>query len=316
MSLPVYMFTGFLESGKTSFIKDTLLDPGFTDNEVTLLISCEEGEEEYDKDFLKKARCRLLQLDDPSDLNPELLQSAAEKTDPDRVVIEYNGMWDLRLIEKGFPKGWELFQIITTINAETYPLYLANMGSKIMEHVGSSELVVFNRCTDELKDFIHTTNIRAMNPRAYIYLEDTEGNAEDFSENEPLPYDLDAEIVEIAPDDFARFYVDAMNSPEKYDGKTVKIYAQLHKRGEEDPPERFAAGRFSMVCCADDIAFLAFFCDMEDGQKIVEERSYANLTAKVSNEYVKEFHGDCPVLKVLEFNPAEAPADDLLYMNS
>ena len=98
--VPVYLITGFLESGKTSFIKDTLLDPGFTDNEVTLLISCEEGEEEYDKDFLKKARCRLLQLDDPSDLNPELLQSAAEKTDPDRVVIEYNGMWDLRLIEK------------------------------------------------------------------------------------------------------------------------------------------------------------------------------------------------------------------------
>ena len=131
-----------------------------------------------------------------------------------------------------------------------------------------------------------------------------------------LVFEALAEIVEIAPDDFARFYVDAMNSPEKYDGKTVKIYAQLHKRGEEDPPERFAAGRFSMVCCADDIAFLAFFCDMEDGQKIVEERSYANLTAKVSNEYVKEFHGDCPVLKVLEFNPAEAPDDDLLYMNA
>ena len=179
MSLPVYMFTGFLESGKTRFIKDTLLDPGFTDQEVTLLISCEEGEEEYDIDFLKKARCKLLQLEDPSDLNPEFLQIAAEKADPDRIVIEYNGMWDIRLINQGFPKNWELYQIITTINAETYQLYLANMGSKIMEHVAGSELIVFNRCTDELKDFIHTTNIRAMNPRAYIYLEDTDGNAED-----------------------------------------------------------------------------------------------------------------------------------------
>ena len=315
MSLPVYMFTGFLESGKTRFIKDTLLDPGFTDQEVTLLISCEEGEEEYDTDFLKKARCKLLQLEDPSDLNPEFLQIAAEKADPDRIVIEYNGMWDIRLINQGFPKNWELYQIITTINAETYQLYLANMGSKIMEHVAGSELIVFNRCTDELKDFIHTTNIRAMNPRAYIYLEDTDGNAEDFSENEPLPYDLDAPVVEIRPEDFGRFYVDAMNAPEKYDGKTVKIYAQLHKR-EEDPPERFAAGRFSMVCCANDIAFLAFFCDMENGQARVQERSYANLTAVIRNEYVREMHGDCPVLKVLEFEPAEAPEDDLLYMNS
>ena len=315
MSLPVYMFTGFLESGKTSFIKDTLLDPGFTDQEITLLVSCEEGEEEYDKEFLKNARCKLVQLEEPSDLNPEFLQMAAEKADADRVVLEYNGMWDIRLINQGFPKDWELFQIITTINAETYQVYLANMGSKIMEHVASSELIVFNRCTDELKDFIHTTNIRAMNPRAYIYLEDLDGNAEDFSENEPLPYDLDAPVVDIQPQDFGRFYVDAMNAPDKYDGKTVKIYAQLHKR-EEDPPERFAAGRFSMVCCANDIAFLAFFCDMEDGQKLVEERAYANLTATVSNEYVKEFHGDCPVLKVLKFEPAEAPEDDLLYMNN
>lgn len=316
MSLPVYMFTGFLESGKTKFIKDTLLDPGFTENEITLLISCEEGEEEYDKDFLKQARCKLLQLEDPSDFNQEFLQSAAEKAAPDRIVIEFNGMWDLRMISKEFPKDWDLYQIITTINAETYQVYLANMGSKIMEHVANSELIVFNRCTEELKDFIHTTNIRAMNPRAYIYLEDMDGNAEDFSENEPLPYDLDAPVVEIQPDDFGRFYVDAMNAPEKYDGKTVKIYAQLHKRGEEDPPERFAAGRFSMVCCANDIAFLAFFCDMENGQDRVEERSYANLTAKVSNEYVKEFHGDCPVLKVTEFEPADAPEDDLLYMNN
>ena len=85
-------------------------------------------------------------------------QMAAEKADADRVVLEYNGMWDIRLINQGFPKDWELFQIITTINAETYQVYLANMGSKIMEHVANSELIVFNRCTDELKDFIHTTN--------------------------------------------------------------------------------------------------------------------------------------------------------------
>lgn len=314
MSLPVYMFTGFLESGKTSFIKDTLLDPGFTDDELTLLISCEEGEEEYDEEFLKEARCSFVQLEDPSEFTAANMAAAAEKVQPDRIVIEYNGMWDIRLLNEGFPQDWQLFQIITTINAETYQLYLANMGSKIMEHVSNSELIVFNRCTDELKDFIHTTNIRAMNPRAYIYLEDNDGNAEDFSENEPLPYDLDAPVVEIKPEDFGRFYVDAMNSPAKYDGKTVKIYAQLHKRGEEDPPERFAAGRFSMVCCADDISFLAFFCEMENGQEIVQERGYANITALINTEFVREFHGDCPVLKVQEFEPAEAPEDDLLYM--
>ncbi len=315
MSIPVYVFAGFLESGKTSFIKDTLMDPGFTENEKTLLIACEDGEEEYDKEFLDAANCAFLGLESEDDFNGALLTKAAKKVSPDRIVIEYNGMWSLRLLEQEFPHDWELYQIITTINAETYELYLNNMGSRIMEHVGASELVVFNRCTDELKEYIHTTNIRAMNPRAYIYLEDLDGNAEDFSENEPLPYDLDADLIEIQPNDYGRFYVDAMNDPEKYDGKKVQLYAQLHKR-EEDPPQRFAAGRFSMVCCAQDIAYLAFFCDMPDAHSIVKERGYANLTAEIHNEYVADFHGNVPVLHITDFQEAEAPEDDLLYMNN
>ena len=105
---------------------------------------------------------------------------------------------------------------------------------------------------------------------------------------------------------------------------TCGISGQLKKlaiRYEIDPvvvyPHSFRH-RFakSFLDRCNDIAFLAFFCDMENGQETVQERSYANLTAKVSNEYVKEFHGDCPVLKVLKFEPAEAPEDDLLYMNN
>ena len=48
MPIPVYAFTGFLESGKTKFIQETLEDPRFNGGERTLLLVCEEGEEEYD----------------------------------------------------------------------------------------------------------------------------------------------------------------------------------------------------------------------------------------------------------------------------
>ncbi len=310
--IPVYVFAGFLESGKTSFIKDTLLDPGFTSGEKTLLIACEDGEEEYDEAFLKKTNCKLLMIEDPDEFTGSLLVKAARKERPDRVVIEFNGMWELSMLERELPHNWDLYQIITTINAETYEVYLNNMGSKIMEHAGNSELIVFNRCTDELKDYIHTTNIRAMNPKAYIFLEDNEGNAEDFADNEPLPYDIEADFIDIEPDDFGVFYIDAMNDPEKYEGKTVKIFAQLHKR-EQDPPERFAAGRFSMVCCANDIAFLALFADMKDADKKVIERDFAEITAEVRTEFVEEFQDRVPVLKVTEFEPAVPPEDDLLY---
>lgn len=310
--IPVYVFAGFLESGKTSFIKDTLLDPGFTSGEKTLIIACEDGEEEFDKGFLDATRSTLLMIEDPDDFKGAKLVKAGRKERPDRVVIEFNGMWDLSMLDTELPHNWELYQIITTINAETYEVYLNNMGSKIMEHAGNSELIVFNRCTDELKDYIHTTNIRAMNPKAYIFLEDNEGNAEDFADNEPLPYDIDADLIEIEPDDFGAFYIDAMNGPEKYEGKTVKIYAQLHKR-EQDPPERFAAGRFSMVCCANDIAFLAFFADMKDADKIVIERDFAEITAVMQTEFIREFDERMPVLKVTDFAPALPPEDDILY---
>lgn len=313
-TIPVYVFVGFLESGKTRFIKDTISDPGFTNNEKTLIIACEEGEEEFDDSFLRRTHSKLLTIDSQDELTGSLLVKAARKEKPDRIVIEYNGMWDLRTLERELPYNWELYQVINTINAETYEIYLNNMGNKIMEHAAASELIVFNRCTQELKDYIHTTNIRAMNPRAYIFLEDINGQAEDFADNEPLPYDLDADVVDIRPDWFGKFYIDAMNAPDKYDGKTVKIYAQLHKR-PEDPAERFAAGRFSMVCCANDIAFLAFFADMDGADKKVVERDYANITAKVHKEFVPEFQDEVPVLKVTEFAPAEAPEDDLLYFN-
>jgi uncharacterized repeat protein (TIGR03943 family) len=186
------------------------------------------------------------------------------------------------------------------------------MGPKIIEHVGVSELVVFNRCTPELNDYIRSTNVKAMNPRALIFLEDNSGEAEDYNEGLPLPFDIDAPLIEIADEDFGTWYVDAMNDPEKYTGKTVKFLGLLHKR-DEDLPSRFAAGRFAMVCCADDISYIAFFCDMKNASSLVKEEGWARITATVSSEYVPEFHGDAPVLKVTEFSEAEKPEEDLIY---
>ena len=54
--MPVYLFTGFLESGKTTFIKETLGDPRFNNGQRTLILLCEEGETELelDRPYMKK----------------------------------------------------------------------------------------------------------------------------------------------------------------------------------------------------------------------------------------------------------------------
>ena len=186
------------------------------------------------------------------------------------------------------------------------------MGPKIIEHVGVSELVVFNRCTPELNEIIRASNVKAMNPRALIFLEDNEGNAEDYSEGLPLPFDINAPVIEISDEDFGTWYVDAMNDPEKYEGKTVKFRGQLHRR-PEDAPNRFIAGRFAMVCCAEDISFIAFYCVMDRASELIEEESWADIQAEVRTEYYEELRGDAPVLYITQFTPADAPKEDLIY---
>lgn len=312
MGIPVYIFNGFLESGKTQFIKDTLLDPGFTENEKTLIVACEEGEEEYTEAFLKETNSILLQIEEKSDFNGVNLKKAAMKEKPDRIILEYNGMWEASLIEQEFPRDWDLYQVITTINAETYEVYLKNMGPRIIEHVGISEMVVFNRCTPELSEYIRSTNVKAMNPRALIFLEDNSGNAQDYNEGLPLPFDIDAPVIEIKDEDYGIFYVDAMNEPAKYEGKTVSLLVQLHRR-PTDLPSRFAGGRFAMICCADDISFLAFYCDMKDAKNIIEEQGWARIEARIKVEYYPEMRDDGPVLYVTKFEPSKKPDDELVY---
>ena len=312
MGIPVYVFTGFLESGKTQFIKDTLRDPGFTDKEKTLIVACEDGVEEYDKDFLKSTNSVLLPIEDKSQFNGSLLKKASMMQKPDRILIEYNGMWEIRLIEQEFPRDWDLYQIVTIVNAETYPVYLQNMGPKIIEHIGTSELVVFNRCTPELNKTIRASNVKAMNPRALIYLEDKNGNAEDYNLGLPLPFDIEAPVIEVKDEDFGTWYIDALNDPSRYDGKKIHLKAMVHRRAK-DPDDRFAAGRFAMVCCADDISFLGLFCQMEDAVSIVEEQSFADIYASIKVQYEPEYHGNAPVLYIEKYTPAPKPEEDLVY---
>ena len=174
--IPVYVFTGFLESGKTKFIQDILADPNFTENERTVLLLCEEGIEEYDEKWLLHYGTALVPIESEDRLTPNILKRVEQKYQPDRILVEYNGMWKLEKLMQAFPARWELYQIVTTVDATTFELYSNNIGPMMFEHITTADLVVFNRCTDELKDMLYKKNIKAMNPRAAIYLDDVNGN--------------------------------------------------------------------------------------------------------------------------------------------
>ena len=197
MAIPVYMFAGFLESGKTSFIASVLQDPGFTRDESTLIIQCEEGETEYEPDMLKKTHSVVECIEDEDEYNGDTLRAFVRKHHPDRVIVEMNGMWDLDAAIERTPKVLEIYQIITTVNAETFDLYAKNMGQRMLQHITDADMVVFNRATEETRQLIRDRNVRSMNPQASLYFENDDGTSEDYGAGMPPPYDMDAPIVEI-----------------------------------------------------------------------------------------------------------------------
>ena len=78
--IPVYVFTGFLESGKTKFIQDILADPNFTENERTVLLLCEEGIEEYDEKWLLHYGTALVPIESEDRLTPNILKRVGRNT--------------------------------------------------------------------------------------------------------------------------------------------------------------------------------------------------------------------------------------------
>ena len=313
MEIPVYLFTGFLEGGKTTFIREILSDENFTQDEKTLLLLCEQGMEELDEVFLKRYHTTAVTLDDEASLTRTYCQLLTRKYRPDRIVIEYNGMWQTSTLDAAFPQEWQLYQVVNSINAETFEMYVNNMGAKMLEQIGFADLVVFNRCTEKTKEFIRSKNIRAMNPRATIFLEDINGNSEDYAEGMPPPFDLDAPIIEISDPDYGLWYMDAMNDPAKYEGKTVRLKGMVF-RGKNFPDDEFVPGRFGMVCCADDVTFIGFICRTKQAKSLQQE-DWVTVTAKVATEYYPQYRGDGPVLYATSIEPAEKPEEELVYFN-
>ncbi len=302
---PVYLITGFLDGGKTSFLNFTIGQEYFQIEETTLLIVCEEGEEEYDEAFLLKNNTVIEFLEEEAQLTTETLEAFEKKYRPERVIIEYNSMWGMQKIETlKMPKGWAIVQEIVMVDASRFMLYMENMKSLFVDMFRNADMVTFNRCTREMQLANFRRSIKVVNPACEVVFEDNEGEIVEM-QNE-LPYDLNQEVIEIDDMDFGIFYVDAGENMERYQGKTVKIHGQVTK--SRDPKsEYFVPGRQAMTCCAEDMAFIGFLCKSKYAKKLVQG-SWVNVTAKINYEYRPEYGGQSgPVLHAVKIEKAGPP---------
>ena len=309
MEVPVYLFTGFLEAGKTSFIKETMSDPNFNDGKKQyLIITCEEGEVEFEAaDFPDNVH--FASFDDVQKLTPDRLNAMAKRAGANIVVVEYNGMWTVDAFYNALPQNWMVYQEIMVVDSSTIISYNANMRQLVVDKLTSCEMVVFNRFKPEYDKMTLHKIVRGVSKRANICYEYLDGEIEFDDIEDPLPYDINADVIDIKDEDFAIFYRDMTDEFAKYKGKTVR-FKGIVALDSSLPKDSYAIGRHIMTCCADDIAYRGVVAKGMGKLKLTT-RDWVTVEGRLVEEYSKLYRGVGPVLYVKSIETAEKPVQEV-----
>ena len=286
--VPIYIVSGFLDSGKTSIIHNMLEDEGFSRGQKTLIVVCEEGMEEYDESNLAKYNAKLHIVDSVEEMTPMLFVDLNKQHKPERVIIEYNSVFTFaKLNTMQLPAAWELVQVIDMVDATTYENYMVNMRQLMTDPMQNADLILFNRCENDMPISAWRRQMRALNPSTTILFEFTDG------------------VIDIKDEDFGVFYLDAMEHPDRYDQKTLRFKGQAF-RDPQLPKDFVRFGRYAMTCCADDIACLAF---VMRGDVQPSDSKYYTLTCRSESVYNKAQDHDMVALMQVSVAPSDAPKD-------
>ena len=308
MEIPVYLFTGFLDSGKTMFIQETLEDVNFNNGEKILLLVCEEGENEYDETRFPGDNVTVVYIEDKEELTKENLTAISEKSGAERVLIEYNGMWMLDELYTVLPDSWMVYQEMMFADANNFENYNANMRPLVGDKLGSCEMIVFNRAKKGFDMMALHKIVRSVSRRAQIAYEYENGEVQYDDIEDPLPFDKKAPVIEIGDSDYGLWYRDFAENTADYIGKTVKICALVMRNKLISAKSEIIVGRQIMTCCADDITYKGLLC-RTDKAKEFAQGEWVMLTAVISFEKHRVYRDEKgPVLTAVSIEKTEAPA--------
>ncbi|MEF9921434.1 MAG: GTP-binding protein [Anaerovoracaceae bacterium] len=298
MEMPVYLFTGFIESGKTTFIQDALEGSDFNAGERTLLLLCEEGEEDYDpsKFFGKNVYIEVVEKEE--DLTPKHLEELQKKHRPERIIVEYNGMWMLDSFYENMPEDWMTYQEMVFVHGPTFIAFNQNMRNLVVDKFKSAEMIVFNRFERSFDQLEFHKIVRAINRKAQIAYEYDQDNVEFDQIKDELPFDIKSPKFTVEDSDFAEWYRDINEETDKYQDKTITVKGRSVTGGDL-PEGTFIFGRHVMTCCVEDISFAGLVCKrskMDD----IEHGGWVIITAKIDVRYDDVYGEIGPVLNVVE----------------
>ena len=303
--IPVYMFLGFLESGKTKFIQETLEDKRFNKGERTLVLLCEEGIEEIDTGKFPKKNVFVRMIEDQSELTTANLQRFVDETNAERVIVEYNGMWLVNDFFNAMPESFTVYQVMMFADATTFLTYNANMRDRVVDKLNLCELVVFNRFPKGGDVMEYHKIVRATSRRTEIAYEFDDGNVSYDDIEDPLPFDVEKPEFIIDDRDYALFYRDIMEDPEKYDGKVI-TFKGVVTRNEKFPDNTFAVGRNIMTCCEADTQYCWFVVEVDNAEDVLD-KGWIIIKARIEIHKHKFYRGKGPVLTMLNMTKSAPP---------
>lgn len=307
--MPVYLFTGFLDSGKTTFIQETLEDPNFNGIEKTLVILCEEGEIEFEPEKFANPNVHIVTIDEEEDLTPEFLSRLEKEGGYDKVIVEYNGMWMLDNLYGALPENWTVYQEMSFADARTFLTYNNNMRNLTVDKMKSPEMIVFKFFDESMDQMDYHKVVRMINRRCQIIYEYGEDNAVLDTIVDELPFDISKDYIEIDDKDYAIWYTDMNEEEDKYYGKTLKIKGRsLIGGGLED--DEFVIGRHIMTCCVEDITFGGLVAKYAKSQEL-EHGGWVVMTAQIKKEFNAMYQGMGPVFHVMDVQKVDAPEEEV-----
>ena len=310
-NIPVYLFTVFREAGKTRFIQDTMEDPEFNAGEKTLILLCEEGEEELNLSrFVNGGSsivCHTVEKEDW--FTEDRLEALRRRADAERVMIEYNGMWQLDALYQNLPPHWNVAQELFIADSNTILSYNANMRQQVVDKLQSASVALFNRVSDATDKMALHKLVRGVSRRTQIAYENVSHQIEVDTIEDPLPFDVNADTIVIEDRDYALFYRDISEEMHKYNEKIVTFLGVVAKAKGMGKGE-FALGRHVMVCCEADIAYRAFLAKYPQANQL-ESYDWVKVTAQIEVKKTAFYNGEGPVLKILKLEKAEKPIEEV-----
>ncbi|MDO5559619.1 MAG: GTP-binding protein [Oscillospiraceae bacterium] len=308
---PVFVFTGFMESGKTTMIKRWLTQDFFREQDRTVLIVCEDGFTEFEEDKLDP-NTTLVTVEKKDDFTSRLLDEIEKKYSPTAIIIEHNCMARLdQTLDIAWPENWDLVEISAMIDAQTFESQMKNMRPIMMEQFSYASVVVFNRCDENTNRLLYRSAVKAVNPQASVMFMDKNGQMIDSADL--LPFDINADVIEIEDVDYGLWFVDVFENCTRYENKTVKFKGRV-ERPKGYPANSFLAGRDAMTCCADDVAYLKLLCVCQNAVSL-KKNDWVTVTANIKLHQPEGDDAPSPVFYVTEISKARKPETELVYFS-